>query len=163
LTGLDVIGVKLPLIKMEFKQEVVINLSPEDIFAYVSDLENLADWSSVVISVRKISQESMHVGATVRCTIRFLGRWFETSFELVECKPVHYLTIKSISGVAPCLIYYQLEPVESGGTSVSLEQVIHVTGRYLGLADPVASNIIRRQVEYDLLTLKDLLEAKLAI
>ncbi len=144
---------------MEFKQDVVINLPPEEIFTYISDLENLADWSSVVISARKISQESMHVGATVRCTIRFLGRWFNISFEIVECKPVHYLTIKSISGIAPCLIYYRLEPVEGGGTNVSSEQVIHFTGGFLGLAEPVATSMIRRQLKYDLLTLKDLLES----
>ncbi len=151
------------MIKMEFKQNVVINLPPEDIFAYMSDLENLADWSSVVISARKISRESMQVGVTVRCTIRFLGRWFDTSLEVIECKPGRYLTIKSISGVAPCLIYYQLEPVEDGRTNVSLEQAIHLTGDFLGLAEPVVKGAIRRQVKHDLLTLKDILETKASI
>ncbi len=144
---------------MEFKQNVVINLPPEEIFAYVSDLENLPDWSSVVISARKISQESMHVGETVRCTIRFLGRWFDISLEIVESKPSRYLTIKSISGVAPCLIYYQLEPIEGGGTNVSSEQAIHLTGDFLGLAESVVKSAIRRQFKHDLVTLKDLLEA----
>jgi hypothetical protein len=145
---------------MEFKQSVVIDLPPEEIFAYMSDLENVADWSSVVISARKISQESMHVGATVRCTIRFLARWFDISFELVECQPSCYLTIKSISGITHCLISYRLEPVEGGRTNVLSEQVIHSTGGFLGLAEPVTTNMIRRQVEHDLLTLKDILEAK---
>lgn len=148
------------MIKMEFKQSIVINLPPGEIFAYMSDLENLADWSSVVIAARKISPESLHVGATVRCTIRFLGRWFDISFEMVECKPSRYLTIKSISGIAPCLIYFRLEPVEGGGTNVSSEQVIHFTGGFLGLAEPVVASMIRRQLEHDLLTLKDILEAK---
>lgn len=151
------------MIKMEFKQNVVINLPPEDIFAYMSDLQNLADWSSVVISARKISYESMHVGETVRCTIRFLGRWFDISFEIVECKSSHYLTIKSISGVAPCLIYYQLEPIEGDGTNVSSEQAIHLTGDFLGLTESVVKSMIRRQVEHDLVTLKEILEAKASI
>jgi hypothetical protein len=148
---------------MEFKQNVVINLSPEEIFAYMSDLENLTDWSSVVISSRKVSRESMHVGETVRCTIRFLGRWFDISFELVECQPNCYLTIKSISGIAPWLVAFRLKPVEGGGTNVSSEHVIYHTGGYLGLAEPAATNMIRRQVEHDMLTLKDLLEAKPAM
>ncbi len=148
------------MIKMEFKQSVVVNLPTEEIFAYMSDLENLPDWSSVVIAARKISRESMHVGATVRCTIRFLGRWFEISFEIVECNPNRYLTIKSISGVAPCLISYQFEPVEGGGTNVSLEQVTHIMGGFLGLTEPVVTGTISRQLKHDLLTLKDLLEAK---
>ena len=145
---------------MEFKQGIIINLPIEEIFAYLNDLENLADWSSVVISARKIPQESMHVGTTVRCTIRFLGRWFDISFEIVECKPSRYLTIKSISGIAPCLICYQLEQVEGGRTNVTTEQVIYSTGGFLGLAEPVVTSMIRRQLEHDLLTLKDILEAK---
>ncbi len=96
----------------------------------------------------------------MRCTIRFLGRWFDISFEIVECKPSRYLTIKSISGIAPCLIYYQLEPIEGDGTNVASEHVIHSTGSFLGLAEPVVTSMIRRQVEHDLLTLKDILEAK---
>ena len=96
----------------------------------------------------------------MRCTIRFLGRWFEISFEIVECKPNRYLTIKSISGVAPCLISYQFEPVEGGGTNVSLEQVTHIMGGFLGLTEPVVTGTISRQLKHDLLTLKDLLEAK---
>jgi carbon monoxide dehydrogenase subunit G len=149
--------------KMEFKQNVIINLPPEEIFAYMSDLENLADWSSVVISARKTSPESMHVGATMRCTIRFLGRWFDNAFELVECQPSCYLTIKSISGIAPWLVAFRLEPVEGDGTVVSSEHVIHHTGGFLGLAEPAITNMIRRQVEHDLLTLKDILEAQASI
>lgn len=158
---MQTIGAEIPLIKLEFSQSVVINLPPAEIFAYISNLENLADWSSVVISARKISQESMQVGAIVRCTIRFLGRWFDISFEIVECKPGRYLTIKSVSGVAPCLIYYRLEPVERSRTNVSSEQVIHFTDGSLGLAEPLVKSTIRRQLQHDLLTLKDLLEAEL--
>src|SRR5215471_7061017 len=148
------------MIKTEFKQNVVINLPPEEIFAYVSDLQNLANWSSVVISARNTSGESTQAGVTVRCTIRFLGRWFDNSFEIVESKPNCYLTIKSISGIAPCLIYYRLEPIVGGGTIVSLEHVIYLVVDFLGLAEYVVTSAVRRQVKHDLLTLKDMLEAK---
>ena len=71
--------------KMKVEQSVIINLPTDEIFAYVSNLENLADWSGVVISARKISSEETLVGTTVRCTIRVLGRWFDNTFEIVEC------------------------------------------------------------------------------
>ena len=82
--------------KMKVEQSVFINLPAEEIFTYISNLENLADWSSVVISARKSSSEEMLVGTRVRCTIRILGRWFDTSYEIVECVPGRYLTVKSI-------------------------------------------------------------------
>ena len=147
------------MFKMKVKQSVVINLPTEEIFAYISDLENLVDWSSAVIAIRKITPGAMHVGATVRSTIRFLGRWLDMTFEIVEREPCRYLTIKSISGVSPCLFSYQFEPVQDGGTKVSQEAVIHLTGGLLGLAEPVLTRVVRRQLEHELLTLKDILEA----
>ena len=143
---------------MNERQTVVINLPAEDIFDYVSDFGNLADWSGSTIAVRKISPGEMHVGATVRSTHRFLGRWMDITFEIVEYEPSRCLTIKSLSGVTPCLFSYQFEPLEDGTTDVSLETVIHLTGGILGLTESVVANVVRRQLVHDLLTLKDVLE-----
>ena len=151
------------MIKMNIEQSIVINLPTDDIFAYMTDVDNLVEWSSAVIAVRKTPPGAMHVGETFRSTIRFLGRWRDIIFEIVEFEPVHYLTLKSISGVAPCVFCYRFVPVEGGETNVSMEAAIHVTGGILGLAEPVLARAIRRQLEHDLLTLKDLLEARISV
>jgi len=148
------------LIKMNVKQSIVINLPVEEIFAYMSDIANMVDWSSAIIAVRKISPGELHVGATVQSTIRFLGKWLDITFEIVEYEPSRYLTLKSISGVTPCLFCYQFEPSEDGGTIISQGTIIHLTGGILDLAEPVVTNVVRRQLEHDLLTLKDILEAR---
>src|SRR5207247_3419309 len=145
---------------MKVKESIVINLPVEEIFAYMSDIANMVDWSSAIIAVRKISPGELHVGATVQSTIRFLGKWVDITFEIVEYKPSRYLTLKSISGVTPCLFCYQFEPSEDGGTIISQGTIIHLTGGILDLAEPVVTNVVRRQLEHDLLTLKDILEAR---
>ncbi len=147
------------MIKIKVEHSFVINLPPEEIFSHICDLENLVDWSSAVIAARKISPGTMQAGSRVRGTIRFIGRWSDISFEIVECKPGRYLTIKSIAGVAPCLFSYRFEPVEGDGTNVFLQTMIHLTGDVLGLSEPVVTSMVRRQIEHDLLTLKDMLEA----
>ena len=151
------------MLKMNDKQSVFINRAAEEIFAYMSDIENMVDWSSVIISTRKISPGEIYVGATVRSTIRFLGKWLDITFEIVEYEPNRYLTLKSIAGVAPCLFCYQFEPAEGGGTIVSLGTIIHFTGAILNLTEPVVTGVIRRQLEHDLLTLKDILEARASL
>jgi len=143
---------------MKVKHNVFINLPVEEIFVYMSNLENLSDWSGVVISARKISSDGMLVGSTVRCTIRILGRWFDTTYEIVECVPNRYLTFKSITGVAPSLICFQFEPVEGLGTNVIVEEIINFTGGFLGFTETLITRVISRQVANDLQTLKDLLE-----
>lgn len=147
------------MIKMNIEQSICINLPTEEIFAYVTDVDNLVEWSSAVIAVRKTSPGAIHVGETFRSTIRFLGRWRDVIFEVVEFEPGDYLTLKSISGAAPCVFCYRFMPVEGGKTNVSLEAMINVSSGTLGLAEPVLARAIRRQLDHDLLTLKDLLEA----
>ena len=138
---------------------VVITLSAEDIFAYVSDFGNLGDWSGSTIAARKISPGEVQVGAVVCSTHRFLGRWMDMTFEIVEYEPSRCLTIKSLSGVTPCLFSYQFEPLEESATRVCLEAVIHLTGGMLGLTASGVAQVVRRQLVHDLLTLKDVLEA----
>lgn len=147
--------------EIRVEQSVVINLPVEEIFAYVADFENLVEWSGIVIAVRKTSPGGTKVGATLRNTMRFLGRWMESTYEVVECEPGHRITLKSTSGAAPCLFCYLFEPVEGGGrTRVSQEAVVRLNpkGGFLGLAEPVVTGAVSRQVENDLLTLRDLLE-----
>jgi uncharacterized membrane protein len=143
---------------MKVEHSVCINLPVKETFAYMSNLENLVDWSGFVISARKISPEEMLIGTIVRCTIRILGRWFETTYEIVECVTGRYLTFKSIIGVAPSLAYYRFEPLEDGGTNVSVEVIIHFTVGYLEFEETMITNLVSRQIANDLKTLKDLLE-----
>lgn len=144
---------------MKTRHSVVIHLPAEEIFAYLSDVENLPDWSGPMIATRKISPGAFQVGARVRSTLHLLGRWMDITFEIIEYEPGRCLTIKSVSGTTPCLFCYQFEPVADGGTNLSLEAVIHLSGGMLGLSESAISNVARRQIEHDLLTLRDLLEA----
>jgi hypothetical protein len=148
---------------MKVEQSVFINLPVEDIFAYMSNLEYLVDWSGVVISARKISSEEMLVGTTVQCTIRILGRWFDTTYEIVECIPNRYLTFKSTISIAPSLITYQFEPIVGLGTNVIVKENIDFTGGFIGFSEAVIKGVIRRQVAHDLQTLKDILESTVSI
>jgi uncharacterized membrane protein len=146
---------------IEVEQSIIVNLAIEQIFAYVSNFDNLVDWSGIVVAVKRTSPREMKVGATLRNTLRFLGRGMECEYEVVEYEDSHHITLKSTSGPAPCLFYYRFEPVVGSGTRISQKAVIQINpkGGLLGLAEPVIRNAAQRQVENDLLTLKDLLES----
>jgi len=143
--------------KMKVEHNVFINRPVEEIFTYMSNLENLADWSGFVISARKISSGETLVGTTVQCTVRILGRGFDTAYEIVECKPNRYFSYKSIMGFASSFTYIRFEPLDSG-TNVLAEIMLHFVGGYLGFDETRIINLVSRQIANDLLTLKDLLE-----
>jgi uncharacterized membrane protein len=150
---------------MELKvaHSVVINLPAREIFAYLAESENAVEWSGFVITIRKASAGTMQVGATLRATSRFLGRWLENTYEVVECEPGHHITFKSLSGVAPWVFSYLFEALEEGKTRVCQEAVIQLKGGLLGLPEPAAASTICRQLDHDLLTLKDILETRASI
>ena len=143
--------------KMKVQHAICVNLPVEEVFAYMSNLEKLADWSGFVLSSRKISKGEMLAGTIIQCTIRILGTRFDTAYEIVECKPNCYFSYKSIMGIASSFTYIRCEPVE-GGTQVLVEIDIRFTGGYLGHDETLVTNAISHQIANDLQTLKDLLE-----
>jgi uncharacterized membrane protein len=143
---------------LRVEHSVFINLPAEEIFAYISNLENIASWSGAITFAKKISSEENLIGSTVRYTLSFFGRSFEATYEVVECIPGRNLTFKSISSIAPSLVCYQCKPVEDLGTNFSVEQTIHFTGGFLGLDEHEVKNAIRHQAVVDLRNLKDILE-----
>lgn len=145
--------------EIKVQRSVFINLPAEDIFAYVCDLENMVDWSSTTVTIRKVSPGKIGAGATVRSTLRFLGRWLNVEFEVVEYSPGRCLALKSIAGSPPCLFCYQFEALAGGGTTTSQEAIVQVVGGIVDQTNPVIESAVARQIEYDLQTLKEILEA----
>ena len=143
------------------KQNVIIQRPAEDIFTYLTESEHMVDWSSVVLAVRVAPCRPIQGGSRLRITSQFLGRWMETSYEVIECQPASHLTFKGTTGIVPCVFSYQFEATR-GGTTVSLEVMmsLHLLGGMLGLREAVVENIVKRQIQHDLLTLKDVLEAR---
>jgi uncharacterized membrane protein len=143
------------------EQSVIIHRPAGDIFTYLTESEHLLDWSSVVIAVRADPCRPLQGGSRLRVTARFLGRWRETSYEVIECQPHSHLTFKGTTGIDPCVFSYQFDAT-GGGTTVSLEAMLSLSlqAGMLGLSEAVLENIVTRQIQHDLLTLKDVLEAR---
>lgn len=148
---------------MKIERSLVVNLCAEEIFDYMADIDNLVEWSGTVVTIRKTTAGAIAAGATLRCTSRFLGRWQETTYELVEFEPGHLFTLKSISSLAPSIFTYRLEQTEPGKTNVSVEALIELMEGCMGLDDVVVVSAVCRQLEYDLYTLRDILEARISL
>ncbi len=146
---------------MKLAHSVIINLPPTTIFAYATNLDNLVEWSTAVIAVRKISRGEMAAGTTLRITLRFLGRWMEAIYEVVELELDRHIALKSISAVAPCAFNFSFEPVKGGGTKVSQEADIYLNlkSSFMGFKETMLVHTVNRYLENDLLTLKELSEA----
>lgn len=103
--------------------------------------------------------EATQLGATARITTRFLGRQSELILEIVEYQPGQCLLLKSVSGVTPCIFYYQFESLDNGMTSLAQDAAFSFINSFTDISERIVTNAIHRQLDYDLLTLKDVLES----
>ncbi len=144
---------------MRVEESVEINRPVEEVFSYVANPENLPEWSSIVLEVRKESQGEPKGGDHFTSVGKFLGRRFETSFEVVSYEPPRRSSHRSTGGPFEQEWTRTFEETAGGGTR--LTQVAEgEPGRFFRLAGPMLEMAGRRQFRADLSTLKDLLESE---
>jgi uncharacterized membrane protein len=135
----------------------VINRPVEEVFAFVSNYENLPTWSSLSSEVKKTSEGPIGVGTTHRTVVKFLGRRLEGEAEVTEYEPNRIYASKSKSGPFPVKNRLTFERV-AGGTRVSL-MTEGEPGGFFKLAEPLLVSMLKRQFDGDFANLKDLMEA----
>ena len=140
------------------EHSVWINRSVEEVFAYVVDPKNIAEWAGPVVEARKTSEGPVGLGTTSSRVTQFLGRTMEATYEITEYEPNRLYGDKTTSGPVPTNARISFAPVD-GGTKVTIQGEIEAAG-FFKLAEPILARMSSRQVETDLQTLKDLLEAR---
>ena len=89
-----------------------IGASPEAVFSYLADLDNLAEWQSGVTSARRTSDGEIGVGATAHITRELMGQRLDAPLTVTEHDPPRHLAIGSeVSGVK-ALATLDLAPVD---------------------------------------------------
>jgi len=132
--------------------EVVIDIdrTPEDVYAYLTDVSNLPKWQSGVHSARR-------EGSSIHESRHMLGRELNTTLEIVEEDPQNVFALRAVNSPVPFSVRHELEP-SGGGTRLT------VTGEGdAGLLPGFAAGIMARRAEKqfrkDFERLKRLLEA----
>jgi uncharacterized protein YndB with AHSA1/START domain len=141
------------------EESVEINRPVEEVFSYVANPENLPEWSSIVLEVRKETQGAPKEGDRFTSVAKFLGRRFETPFEVVSYEPPRRSSHRSTGG--PFEQEWTRTFEETAGGATRLTQVAEgEPGGFFRLVGPMLEMAGRRQFRVDLGTLKDLLEAE---
>jgi len=82
------------------ERQATIEAPPDEVFAYLSDLEKLSEWQAGVVSAHRTSEGPMDVGATALVTREILGNRVEAPLTVTEYDPPRRMAIGSeVSGV----------------------------------------------------------------
>jgi uncharacterized protein YndB with AHSA1/START domain len=138
--------------------EVIINRPLEEVFAFVRDMNNHAEWQTGVLESRVTSEGGVEVGSTYRYVTQMMGRQIQTEGEVITCDLDKGFFYRSTKAPFQIVGGYTFEK-GNGGTKLTQRIVADVEG-FFRLAKPIVVRTTKRNLENNLLTLKDLLEAQ---
>ncbi len=144
---------------MRSEESVEIDRPPEEVFSYVANPENLPEWSNLVLEVRKDAEGQLQEGDRFSVVAKFLGRRFETPFEVSAHEPPRRHSDRSMGGPFEQEYIYTFE--ETAGGKTRLTHVVEAEpGGFFRLVGPLLERAGSRQFRADLQSLKDLLEQR---
>lgn len=141
------------------EESIVIDRSPEDVFAFVTDAANDTKWQSDVVESEWLDDEETGPGRRMRGVNRFLGKKLEFVGEITTWDPPKQAAFKTVEGPFNYEGEYRVEP-QDGGCRVTLTGEAESLGGVFGkLSDPIVAKMYGRQVRADLGNLKDIMES----
>jgi carbon monoxide dehydrogenase subunit G len=141
-----------------FEINLVINRPVEEVFAFISNPENLSRWRAGTLELARTSSEPLSVGSIFKGRFTFLGRPFDGNLEIILHEPHQRYGTRLTEGPFPLEARYALVPAGSG---TYLTLVIEgEPGGFFKLAEPLVVSLAKRSYEADLHNLKEMLEAQ---
>ncbi|HJU37388.1 MAG TPA: SRPBCC family protein [Gaiellaceae bacterium] len=132
---------------MRAELTIEIARTPEDVFAYLTDVSNLPAWQAGVKSA------TLRDGrVTEKRTL--LGRELRTTLEIVEQDEPRVFTLRALDGPVPFAVRHELEPVD-GGTRLT----VTAEGDVPGFAAGLVARRAEKQFRTDFERLKQILES----
>ena len=140
---------------------VVIERPPEEVFAYVSDLQNIPEWGALSGEMRKETEGPPEVGARYTADLTFVGRRLVIPYEVRAYEPPRLFAFRSLGGPLHDEYTYTFEEEPGGGgTRFSMAIEMRPDGFYRVTA-PLLEQITQRYYfRKELKTLKGLLESR---
>lgn len=132
---------------MEVTTSVDVAAPPEDVFDYLSNVENNPEWQSGMVSARWTSEGPIAVGSTYDQVARFLWRRIESTFEVEAFEPGRMITATTTAGSFPITFTRRVEPIDAG-TRVSAVITGDASG-FFRLAEPLLRIMVQRSVDGD--------------
>jgi carbon monoxide dehydrogenase subunit G len=109
------------------ERRATISATPEQVFAFLADLENLPVWQTGVLEARRTSDGPMRVGATAHVTRELMGQRIEAPLTVTEYQPPRRMVVASKVGGVGVEIGLDLAAVDAG-TDVAVTAEVRGSG-----------------------------------
>jgi len=140
------------------EKKITINRPIEEVFAYVSDLQNGPQWQPALVEARRITEGPLGIGTQFTGVRKFMGRRMESVIQYTTYEPNKKIAFKSISGSSPFEQSFLFESTAEG-TQLTTRLELQTPG-LMGLAEPLVASGLRREMDANFGDLKNMLEGR---
>ncbi len=133
---------------MRAELSIEIARTPEEVFAYLTDVSNLPAWQAGV-------QSATLTDGRIEESRSLLGRQLQTTLEIVEQEEPHLFTLRALDSPVPFTVRHEIEAADGGGAQLTVIAEGDVPGFAAGLLARRAEKQIRKDFE----RLKQILES----
>ncbi len=138
---------------------VSINRSREDVFDYVTDPANDAQWQRSCKGSQWASEGPHGVGSIKASVDKFLGRKIESTIEVTVWDRPNTFGLKVIEGPIPFQAVIGLESAGESGTELTVDVEAEFRG-FFKLVGGLVGKQLEKELNTDFNTLKLLMEGK---
>src|SRR5262249_49916675 len=99
----------------DVRVELPIARARADVAAYMFDPSNDAAWTTGVVAVNPLTPGRLHVGSRVERTVKFLGKRFSYTYEVVDARD-DTLVEMTVTQPFPMHVRYELASIDANAT-----------------------------------------------
>ena len=134
----------------------LIDRPVKDVFAFVSNLNNMSKWNSAVVSLQQVTPGAVGIGTKFKSVGEMMGRRIEGDVQVTAYEPDNKTGFQMQAGPVQVNVTINFKTVGTG-TKVSLNAQGNPGGLFK-LAEPVMAGRVKALMEENLARLKSVLE-----
>jgi uncharacterized membrane protein len=140
------------------RASIIINKTVDEVFAHVTDVKTWSHWEAGLLKAEQTSDGPISVGTTFKGMNQALGQRMEWTSEVTNYTPCESWGQKIISKGWSTEEGLAFEPFQGSATKFSLVSELKMGG-LLRLFAPLITRKMQKQIESNLVRLKNILEA----
>lgn len=127
-----------------------IPATPSAVFDYLSNLDNLAEWQSGIVSAERVDSGPMRIGSSAHVTRELMGQRLAVPLTVTDYAPPSRLGIGSeVSGVKAAAMLDLVEADDGASTDLAFAMEIRGSG-LTSFMEPMIASAARGDIETSL-------------
>ena len=134
-----------------------IPLPADEVFAFLSNLENLPRWQSGVLRAELTSPGPIGVGSKAVVERRFFGQRIAADLEVTVYEPPRRIVLKTETSGVSVQASVEIEPVEPRRCRVTFGMAMETSGFFMQAVEPMVAQAAEADIEASLTRLREVL------